>query len=67
MKISDIPNRAQLITDSQDVNAILVELGLPLDGEYGGIFLTDDYRVYGFEGTVPYLEKIIDYLGILGE
>ena len=36
MKISDIPNRAQLITDSQDVNIILTELGLPLDGEYGG-------------------------------
>ena len=67
MKISDIPNRAQLITDSQDVRAILIELGIPLDGEYGGIFLTDDYEVYGFKGTVPFLEKIVDYLGILGE
>lgn len=42
-------------------------MGLPLGGEYGGIFLTDDYKVYGFEGTVPYLEKIVDCLGILGE
>lgn len=67
MKIADIPNDAALITDSQDVRAILVKLGLPLDGEYDGIFLTDDYRVYGFKGTVPYLEKIADYLGILGE
>ena len=67
MKIADIPNGAALITDSQDVRAILVELGLPLDGKYSGIFLTDDYEVYGFEGTIPYLEMTVDYLGILGE
>ena len=66
MKVADISNGAQLITDSQDVNAILIELGFQ-SGEYDGIFLTDDYRVYGFKGTVPYLEKIADYLGILGE
>lgn len=65
MKISDIPNRAQLITDSQDVNIILTELGLPLDGEYGGLclFITDEGKVYGFWGTVPYLDKIVYYLG----
>ena len=67
MKIADIPSNATLITNLQDVKAILIELGLPLDGEYDGIFLTDDYKVYGFEGTVPFLEKIVDYLGILGE
>ena len=63
MKISDIPNRAQLITDSQDVNAVIIELGLPLDGEYGGLFITDEGKVYGFSGTVPFLDKFIDYLG----
>ncbi len=65
MKISDIPDRAQLITDSQDVNIILTELGLPLDGEYGGLFITDEGKVYGFWGTVPYLDKIVDYLGVI--
>jgi hypothetical protein len=63
MKISDIPNRAQLITDSQDVNAVIIELGLPLDGEYGGLFIIDEGKVYGFSGTVPYLDKIVYYLG----
>ena len=67
MKIADIPSNATLITNLQDVKAILIELGLPLDGEYDGIFLTDDYRVYGFKGIVPYLEKTVYYLGILGE
>ena len=67
MRIADIPNNYQLITDSQDVNAVLIDLGLPLDGEYGGLFITDEGKVYGFSGTVPYLEKIADYLGILGE
>ena len=63
MRIADIPNGADLITDSQDVRAILIELGLPLDGEYGGIFITDEGKVYGFSGTLPYLDKIVDYLG----
>jgi len=63
MRIADIPNGAALITDSQDVRAILIELGLPLDGEYGGIFITDEGKVYGFSGTLPYLDKIVDYLG----
>ena len=63
MKISDIPNRAQLITDSQNVNAVIIELGLPLDGEYGGLFIIDEGKVYGFSGTVPYLDKIVYYLG----
>jgi hypothetical protein len=67
MRIADIPNDTKLITDSQDVNAVIIELGLPLDGEYGGLFITDEGKVYGFSGTVPYLEKIADYLGILGE
>lgn len=33
MKISDIPNDSQLITDSQDVKAVLIELGAPIDEE----------------------------------
>jgi repressor of nif and glnA expression len=63
MKISDIPDGAQLITDSQDVRAILVELGTPVDEEYGGLFVTDEGKVYGFSGIVPYLDKIVNYLG----
>ena len=63
MRIADITNESQLITDSQDVNTILIEVGLQLDGEYGGLFITDEGKVYGFSGTVPYLDKIVDYLG----
>ena len=63
MKISDIPNDYQLITDSQDVRAVLIELGTPIDEEYGGLFITDEGKVYGFSGTVPYLDKIVYYLG----
>ena len=63
MRIADITNESQLITDSQDVNIILIELGIPLNGVYGGLFITDEGKVYGFSGTVPYLDKIVDYLG----
>ena len=63
MRIADIPNDTKLITDSQDVNAVIIELGIPLDGEYGGLFITDEGKVYGFSGTVPYLDKIVYYLG----
>jgi hypothetical protein len=63
MQVKDIPNGSQLITDSQDVRAVLIELGTPIDEEYGGLFVTDDDKVYGFEGAVPYLDKIVNYLG----
>lgn len=63
MKISDIPNDSQLITDSQDVKAVLIELGAPINEEYGGLFITDEGKVYGFEGIVPYLDKTVNYLG----
>jgi hypothetical protein len=63
MRIKDIPNNSQLITDSQDVRAVLIELGTQIDEEYGGLFITDEGKVYGFSGTVPYLDKIVYYLG----
>jgi len=63
MRIADIPNGADLITDSQDVRAVLIELGTPIDEEYGGLFITDEGKVYGFSGTVPFLDKMVDYLG----
>ena len=63
MKISDIPDGAQLITDSQDVRAVLIKLGTPIDEEYGGLFIIDEGKVYGFKGTVPFLDKMVDYLG----
>jgi len=63
MRVKDIPNGSQLITDSQDVKAVLIELGTPIDEEYGGLFIIDEGKVYGFKGTVPFLDKFIDYLG----
>ena len=63
MRVKDIPNGSQLITDSQDVRAVLIELGTPIDEEYGGLFIIDEGKVYGFSGTVPYLDKIVYYLG----
>ena len=63
MRVKDIPNGSQLITDSQDVKAVLIELGTPIDEEYGGLFIIDEGKVYGFSGTVPYLDKIVYYLG----
>jgi len=63
MRVKDIPNGSQLITDSQDVNAVIIELGTQIDEEYGGLFITDEGKVYGFSGTVPYLDKIVYYLG----
>lgn len=63
MQVKDIPNGSQLITDSQDVRAVLIELGIPIDEEYGGLFITDGGKVYGFEGTIPFLDKMVDYFG----
>jgi len=66
MKIADIdrdPN-ATLITDSQDVESILIELGVN-DDDYGGIFILDG-KVYGFSGCIPYLDKALFYLGEIG-
>jgi hypothetical protein len=63
MKIADIGPNATLITDSQDVRSILIELGID-DDDYGGIFLRDN-KAYGFLGCIPYLDKTLFYLGEL--
>lgn len=50
----------ELYTDSQDVKAMLEELGC--DEDYGGLFIVNG-KVYGFEGIVPYLDKRIYEIG----
>lgn len=60
MKIADIDKNATLITDSQDVRSILIDLGI--DDDYGGLFI-GGAKVYGFDGTVPYKCKKVYYIG----
>jgi len=62
MKIADIDPHATLITDYQDVKSILIDLGID-DDDYGGIFILDDGKAYGFSGCIPYLDKHLFYLG----
>ena len=64
MKIADIDPHAMLITDCQDVKSILIDLGID-DDDYGGIFILDDGKAYGFLGCIPYLDKTLFYLGEL--
>ena len=52
--------RVSLFTDSQDVTAILEELGCTED--YGGIFVYNGIA-YGFEGSVPYRGKQLYRIG----
>ncbi len=63
--ISDIDKTdASLFTDSQDVERILSDLGCKED--YGGIFIYNG-MAYGFEGSVPYLNKRLYQIGALDE
>lgn len=64
--IKDLDKRQdlQLITDSQDVEAIKERFGNDQDLEdFGGFFIkidNGDYdEVYGYEGTIPDLDKDI--------
>ncbi len=59
--INDLKDKqVSLFIDSQDVTAILEEFGCTED--YGGIFIYDGVA-YGFEGTVPYLNKRLYRIG----
>ena len=62
MQVKDIPQDAQLVSDSQDVRAIMVNLGVA-DDDIGGLFITRDGTIYGFSGNIPYLEKQVFRLG----
>lgn len=63
-KIRDIQKREdlQLITDSQDVQAVKENIGMAAAlEEFDGLFVNvseGEYKeIYGFHGTVPTLEK----------
>ena len=62
MIVSDMPEDAQFISDSQDVRAIMVNLGVA-DDDIGGLFITRDGTIYGISGNIPYLEKQAYRLG----
>ena len=69
MLIADITEdeKLQLITDSQDVKFILDQIGKPeAYADYQGLYVEvgegEYLRVYGFEGTVPYLRKTLEQL-----
>lgn len=62
MIVSDMPEDAQFISDSQDVRAIMVNLGVA-DDDIGGLFITRDGTIYGISGNIPYLEKQVFRLG----
>jgi hypothetical protein len=58
MLVKDIPERFELVTDSQDIDAIAENEGIDLD-DYGCLFveiLEGEYgQVYGCSGSIPYL------------
>lgn len=56
----DCKENVSLFTDSQDVTAILEELGCKEN--YGGIFIYNGIA-YGFEGMVPFLAKRLYRIG----
>lgn len=62
--IRNIPENHALVTDSQDVQAVLTSIGkLELyDEGYTGLFVLEsegEYTsVYAFVGSVPYLSKL---------
>ena len=62
MQVKDIPSDAQFISDSQDVRAIMIDLGIA-DDDIGAIFITRDGTIYGISGNIPYLEKQVFRLG----
>ena len=62
MKVKDIPGDAMFISDSQDVRAIMVNLGVA-DDDIGGLFITRDGTIYGISGNIPHLEKQVFRLG----
>ena len=62
MQVKDIPQDAQLVSDSQDVRAIMVNLGVA-DDDIGGLFITRDGTIYGISGNIPHLEKQVFRLG----
>jgi hypothetical protein len=62
MQVKDIPQYAQFISDSQDVKAVMVDLGIA-DDDIGAIFITRDGTIYGISGIIPYLEKQVFRLG----
>lgn len=65
MTIKDLNDKdVSLFTDSQDVTAILNDLGC--DEDYGGIFIHNGIA-YGFEGNIPYLNKRLYRIGEYGE
>lgn len=58
-------NDLQLLTDSQDVKAILGDLGQSYD-DYQGLFIKVEnceyIEIWGFSGTVPYLHNHVENL-----
>ncbi len=67
MQIAHIPVNAKLYTNPQDVEAVMIELDFPQDerADYDSIFITDEGKVWGFSGIVPYLDKPVYYLGAI--
>lgn len=63
--IKDIPDNAQLITNSQDVKPILelLEINILCDS----LFILENQDVYGFCGEVPCLEKRVYFVGNLND
>ena len=65
--VADLANRGdlQLVTDSQDVNAIKERIGKEAE-DFDGFFVKvsdGDYKeVYGFEGNIPYTNKSVKRL-----
>ncbi len=61
MKIKDIPEDYELITDSQHVNAckrvLIGWYGLDFDSFFVKQSDFGFEKAYGFKGTVPYLDK----------
>jgi len=61
--VKDIPDTAQLITNSQDVKPILELLEMYYKTLCDSIFILKNQDVYGFCGEVPYLEKRVYFIG----
>lgn len=70
MKIEDLSDDYILLTDSQDIETLLDNIGLSYrffqQEHFGGLFVlaTDGHisEVYAFEGNMPELEKNLYYL-----
>ena len=62
-RVRDIPKNYQLITDMQDIDYILENIGCDEKGEYGCLFVLvgeGEYEsVYCCEGITPYNDNLI--------